>query len=633
MRTVLFAACLAAFGVCASAQTPQRLERGALRFENIPETPSQLRERLRAYVDAGSAAFADWMPDGGVLIYSRQGETTQLYRVDRPLATPIQLTSYGERVVKAAVMPGGESILLTRDVGGDERFAGYRLNLRSGQTDRVTAPGTTNEGFIFSDDGERIAWAFAQTEDANVDVFAGDADAARREAPVGDGAVTPLDFAPDRSKVLLHRFLSASESNLFTLELDTGAFARVTPEIAASYGGGEFTPDGRSVITISDEGSQFRRLVRIDLATGERQVLTPNVGWDIESFDLAGNGRTVAYVINEGGLSALHLMDLRSLSMLPEPRLPRGVISALKFSPDSERLAFTLNSARSPSDVYSWNVRARRLTRWTRAESGLTTLAEPDLIRWRSFDGREISGFIFRPRRRGPHPVVIAIHGGPESQYRPIFSPTFQFWVNELGVAVIAPNVRGSSGYGRDFLALDNGPKREGAVGDIGALLDWIAAQPDLDARRVIVYGASYGGYLSLAAMTRYNERLAGAVDISGISNFVSYLENPSGHRRDLRRAEYGDERSADMRAVFERLSPLSSIDAVDRPVLIIHGANDPRVPVSEAEQVAAAVRANGGEVWYLRAANEGHGFARRENQQAQREAETMFFRRVLRLQ
>jgi dipeptidyl aminopeptidase/acylaminoacyl peptidase len=633
MRAVLLAACLAVFGAGASAQTPQRVERGALRFENIPETPPHVRERLRAYVNIGSVSFADWMPDGGVLIYSRGGETTQLYRVDRPLAQPAQVTSYDERVIKAAVMPGGESILLTRDVGGDERFAGYRLDLRSGATERVTAPGTTNEGFIFSDDGERIAWAYAQSEDANADVFVGDAGGAQREIPEGEGAVSPLDFAADRSRVLLQRFLSASESNLFTLDLASGAFTRVTPEITASYSGGEFTPDGRSVITISDEGSQFRRLVRIDLPTGARQALTPNLGWDVESFDLAENGRTVAYVVNEAGSSSLHLMDLRSLLALPAPRLPRGVVSGLKFSPDNERLAFTLNSSRSPSDVYSWNVRARRLTRWTRSEpSGLGALTEPDLIRWRSFDEREINGFIFRPRRAGRHPVVIAIHGGPESQYRPIFSSTFQYWVNELGIAVIAPNVRGSSGYGRDFLALDNGEKREDAVRDIGALLDWIAAQPDLDAERVVVYGASYGGYMSLAAMTRYNDRLAGAVDIAGISNFASYLENPLGHRRDLRRAEYGDERDVTMRAAFERLSPLSNVTEVDRPILIIHGANDPRVPVSEAEQVVAAIRANGGEAWYLRAADEGHGFTRRENQQAQREAETMFFQRVLRL-
>ncbi len=637
MRAVLLAACLAAFGVAASAQAPQHVERGALRFENIPQTPPQVRERLRRYVDVSSAAFADWMPDGGILIYAREGETRQLYRVDRPLAPPAQLTSYDERVVKAAVMPGGESILLTRDAGGDERFAGYRLDLRTGQTERVTESGTSNEGFIFSDDGERIAWAYAQAEEAgSADVFVGNGDAERmrREALEGDAAVSPLDFAADRSKVLLHRYVSASESQLFVLDLSSGVFTRITPDVDAAYIGGEFTPDGRAIVTVSDEGSQFRRLVRIDLATGARQALTPNLNWDVESFDLADNGRTIAYVVNEAGSSSLRLMNLRSMLPLPSPRLPPAVVTGLQFDAASERLAFTLNGSTSPGDVYSWHVRSRRLTRWTRNDDSGARFVEPDSIRWRSFDQREISGFMFRPRTAaGPHPVVIAMHGGPESQYRPTFSSTFQYWVNELGVAVIAPNVRGSSGYGRDFLALDDGARREDAVRDIGALLDWIKRQSDLDSERVIVYGASYGGYMSLAAMTHYNDRLAGAVDIAGISNFVSYLESPYGHRRDLRRAEYGDERDPPMREVFERISPLSALARVDRPILVIHGANDPRVPVSEAEQVVAAVRANGGEAWYLRAANEGHGFTRRENQQAQREAETLFFQRVLRLQ
>lgn len=634
MRAVLLAASLVLLGFGAFAQTPVVVERGALRVENIPEAPSQLRERLRGYADVGGVAFADWMPDGGILIYARHEQTTQLYSVARPLATPVQLTAFDERVVQAAVMPGGDSILLTRDIGGDEQFAGYRLNLLTGVTERVTEHGTSNEGFIFSDDGERIAWAYAPNESANADVFAGDAGAPSRQALAGDGAVSPLDFSADRSKVLLRRFQSASESELFVLELATGAATRVTPEIAAFYEGGEFTPDGRSLITMSDEGSQFRRLVRIDLASGGRQVLTPDLGWDVEAFDMAENGRTLAYVVNDAGLSSLRLINLNSLLPMPAPRLPRGVVSGLKFSADGERLAFTLNGATAPGDVYSWNVRARRLTRWTRSEPrGLGPLTDPELIRFRSFDARQISAFIYRPRRSGPHPVVVAVHGGPEVQYRPVFSSTFQYWVNELGIAVIAPNVRGSSGYGRAFLALDNGVRREDSVRDIGALLDWIAAQPDLDAKRVAVYGASYGGYMSLAALTRYNDRLAGAVDIAGISNFVSFLENPHGHRRDLRRAEYGDERDVEMRALFERISPLANIARVSRPILVVHGANDPRVPVSEADRVVAAVRERGGEAWYLRAANEGHGFARRENQAAQREAEALFFQRVLALQ
>lgn len=615
----------------ASAQTPGRAERGALRLEGVPETPPAIAERLRQYTNVQSAAFADWIPGGGILIYSRIGETTQLFRVNRPMADPDQLTSSAERVVNAAVMPNGREILFTSDVGGNESFTGYVLDMRSGSARAVTEAGTSNAGFIFSDDGERIAWAYAPDATGNADVVVGGAGAGReRQTLAGDGAVSPLDFAGDLSKVLLQRFISISESQLFTLNLSSGAFARVTPGERASYNGGEFTPDGRAIITISDENAQFRRLVRIDLSAGARQVMTRELNWDVESFDLSRDGRVVAYIVNEAGRSSLRLMNAQTLAPMRAPRLPPGVISGLKFDNAARRLGFTLSTATAPSDVYSWDLRAGRLTRWTRSDNtGLGRAVEPELVHWSSFDGRRISGFVYRPRRAGPRPVVIALHGGPEAQYRPVYSSPFQYWVNELGIAVIAPNVRGSSGYGKDFLALDNGALREDSVRDVGALLDWIATQPDLDRERVAVYGASYGGYLALSSLTQYNERLAGGVSIVGIANLNSFLESTADNRRDLRREEYGDERDREMRAVFDRISPLNNISRVDRPLLVIHGANDPRVPLSESEQLIAAVRRNGGEAWLMVAANEGHGFQRRENQQAQREAEALFFQRI----
>jgi dipeptidyl aminopeptidase/acylaminoacyl peptidase len=640
MRIVMLAAAaLAALAVTAAAQTAprERVERGALRLENVPETPPEVSERLRQYVNTRSAGFADWLPGGGVLIFTRFGDTVQLHRVDQPMGARTQLTFYDERITGAAVKPGTSEILFTRDVGGNENFAGYMLDPASGRARQLTEANTRNEGFIWSDDGEQIAWAYVPSAEPNYDIYVGDPANAqtRRRVFDGEGAVYPADFSADGAKLLLQRYISIAESHLFVLDVASNEITRVTPDITVSYGGGEFTPDGRAIITASDENSQFMRLVRIDLATGERRVLTPDLGWGVESFDLSSDGRTIAYVVNEAGRSTLRLMDARTLRALPGPTLPPGIVSGVTFDRESRRIGFTLNSATAPGDVYSWDLRLRRLTRWTQSETGgipQATFVDPELIRWRSFDDREITGFLYRPRTPGPHPVIINIHGGPESQFRPGFSATIQYWVNELGVAVIAPNVRGSEGYGKDFLALDNGPLREDSVRDIGALLDWIAAENSLDDQRVMVYGGSYGGYMVLASMTHYNDRLAGAVDIVGISNFVSFLENTSGYRRDLRRAEYGDERNPEMRAVFDRISPLNAISRVNKPIFVIHGHNDPRVPISEAEQVYAAVRANGGEAWLMIAMNEGHGFARRENQEAQREAETMFFRRVLRL-
>lgn len=638
MRSFFLAAAFAALAFTASAQEASpRIVRGALQLENVPEAPPEVSERLRQYVNTRSASFADWLPDGGVLITTRFGDTAQLHRVDQPMGARTQLTFYEERISGASVRPGSGEILFTRDVGGDENFGGYLLDTASGRSAQLTQPGTRNQGFVWSDDGAQLAWSFVPGDAPNYDIYIADPRTReRRRVLQGEGAIYPIDFSADGARLLLGRYISIAESRLFVLDIASGAVTQLTPDLTVSYGGGEFTPDGRAVITTSDESSQFQRLVRIDLGSGARTVLTPGLNWDVESFDLSPDGRTIAYVVNEAGQSVLRLMDARTLRALPGPQLPPGIVGGVTFDRESRRIGFTLNSATAPGDVYSWDLRARRLTRWTQSETGgipTSTFADPELVSWPSFDGLEISGFIYRPRTPGPHPVIVSIHGGPESQYRPGFSPTIQYWVNELGVAVIAPNVRGSSGYGKDFVALDNAERREDSVRDIGALLDWIAADAALDQDRVVVYGGSYGGYMVLASMTHYNDRLAGGVNIVGISNFISFLENTSGYRRDLRRAEYGDERNPEMRAVFERISPLNNIGRVNKPLFVIHGYNDPRVPVSEAEQVYAAVRANSGEAWLMIAMNEGHGFARRENQEAQREAETMFFRRVFGLQ
>ncbi len=641
MRHFLVCATIAfSLAISASAQTQSggRIQRGALAIENVPETPPDVSERLRQYVNTRSAFFADWLPNGGVLIITRFGDTAQVHAVDQPMGARRQLTFFEERVSGASVRPGSDAIVFTRDVGGNENFGGYVLDPTTGRSAPFTEPGTRNENFVFSDDGAQVAWSYVPANEPNYEIYVGDPSNpnSRRRALDGEGAIGPADYSADGSKLLLQRYISIAESRLFVMDVATGHQTRLAPDATASFSGGEFTPDGRAVITLSDEGSQFMRLVRIDLASGQRQVISPDIGWGLEEFDLSPDGRTIAYVVNEAGRSQLRLMDASSLRALSAPALPAGIISGIEFSPDNRRIAFTFNSATAPGDVYSWDLRARTLTRWTASETGgipQATFVEPELIRWRSFDQREISGFLYRPRAPGTHPVIINIHGGPESQHRPAFSSTIQYWVNELGVAVIAPNVRGSEGYGRDFLALDNGPRREDSVRDIGALLDWVEAQPSLDKNRVIVYGGSYGGYMVLASMTHFNDRLAGAVDIVGISNFGTFLENTSGYRRDLRRAEYGDERDPEMRAVFDRISPLNNIGRVNKPIFVIHGLNDPRVPVSEAEQIYTAVRRNGGEAWLMIADNEGHGFQRRENQEAQREAETLFFRRVLGLE
>lgn len=359
MRTLLLTvAALAALSVSASAQTaaPQREERGALRVENVPETPADVSERLRQYVNTRSAGFADWLPGGGVLIFTRFGDTVQLHRVDQPMGARTQLTFFEERITGAAVKPGTSEILFTRDVGGDENFSGYMLDPATGRARQITEPGARNEGFIWSDDGARIAWAYVPGSEPNYDIYVGDPNnaQARRRVFDGEGAVSPVDFSADGAKLLLQRYISIAESHLFVLDVASNELTRVTPDVTAAYSGGEFTPDGRALLTLSDENSQFQRLVRIDLVTGARQVLTGDLGWGVESFDLSPDGRTIAYVVNEAGRSSLRLMNARTLRALPGPQLPAGIVSGVSFDRENRRIGFTLNSATAPGDVYTW---------------------------------------------------------------------------------------------------------------------------------------------------------------------------------------------------------------------------------------------------------------------------------------
>ena len=318
---------------------------------------------------------------------------------------------------------------------------------------------------------------------------------------------------------------------------------------------------------------------------------------------------------------------------------PTGTADHLAFSPDGRRLGMTLNTPRTPSDAFVLELGEKpldhgALVRWTFSEvGGLDTGAfvEPELIRYESFDGLSVPAWVYRPAGEGPFPVVVSIHGGPESQSRPTFSNTYQMWLDKLGVAVVVPNVRGSNGYGKTYLGLDNGFRREDSVRDIGALLDWIAGQEDLDASRVAVFGGSYGGYMVLASAVHYSDRLKAAVNIVGISSFVTFLENTQGYRRDLRRAEYGDERDPEMRAHLQKISPLNNVAKIRVPMLVVQGQNDPRVPVTEAVQIVEALRGQQQAVWYMNALNEGHGYRKKENRDVYQEAVVLFFREHLR--
>ena len=622
----------------AFAQAAERREEGQIVYEGVPQTPAELKAAIAPYYAARSAVFEGWLPDGSILIATRFGDTTQIHRVAAPGAARTQLTFAAEPINSAIAQPGAQRFLYPIDVGGAEYYQAFLRDL-SGREMQLTAPKTRNQDFKFSKDGKLVAWTQVTPGDPNYDIVAADPanPAGRRVVHEGTGAIAPQDISADGSKILAARYHSAAHSELFVLDVATDQLTPVGPQgRKIAYQGGAFVDGGRAVLTLSDDGSEVARPVVIDLASGKVRDLEPGAKWGAEDFDVSPDGRTVAYAVNEEGYSKVVLRDIASGRELPGPKLPLGVLTALKFSPDGTKLGLSLSTSTSSGDVWSHDLTRGELVRWTHSELGgleAGKLVEPTLFRYPTFDKRTIPAFIYKPKTATPGeklPVVIQIHGGPEGQEQPNFNPRRQSWVNELGAAVIIPNVRGSSGYGKTYLSLDNAEKREDSVKDIGALLDWVAKQPDLDASRVAVVGQSYGGYMVLAVAGHYNDRIAGVIDLYGISDFITFLNNTEGYRRDLRRAEYGDERDPKMRAVFEKIAPIKMSDRMKKPMMVFQGANDPRVPRTESEQMVAKLRGQGTEVWYVLAKDEGHGIQKRANQEAVRAVEVQFLKKVL---
>jgi len=630
--------CTSLIASTALAQTPVTTRQiGTATLQNVPEIPDEVKASVQRYQNYREAIFRDWLADGSILITTRFGTTNQVHRVAAPGADRTQLSFFEEPVGDVSAVPGVSRFLIQRDTGGDEWFQIYAM-LLTGEPVQLTEPGTRNESLVFSEDGRLAAWSRAVKGSGDRAIVTIDPvnPASRRIAYEGKGAIAPVGISDDRQRILVQHSLSNREDRLSLLELAGGKVTELAwTNEPARYEEARFSDDGGKVLAITNLDSDVRRLVEFDIASGTRTAVTPQLKWDVEAYDRTGDGSAIAYVVNEDGFSRVHLLDRVSGKSLAVPGLPNGVLTGLKFSPDGKKLAVSMSTAKSAGDVWTYDRTSGGVTRWTNSELGPidpASLTEPKLVRFKSFDGLSVPAFVYRPAGIAADartPVVIDIHGGPETQTRPRWNPIAQQMANALGATVILPNVRGSDGYGTRYLNLDNGPKREDSVKDIGALLDWIAAQPNLDQSKVAAYGQSYGGYMSLAVMTHYSDRLVGGVERYGISDFTTFLNNTEAYRRDNRRAEYGDERLPEMRAVFQRINPLANVARIKKPMLVMQGANDPRVPQSESEQVVAGIRANGVETWYVLYADEGHGFLKKHNNDLRREVETVFLKRL----
>lgn len=622
----------------AAMAAPERVERGNLVLESVPETPAALSERLRRYQNVRSAGFVDFVGGGdGVFVSTRFGDTSQLHRVATPGGAREQVTFFTEPLRGASPSPNNpDRVLLTRDTGGDEQFQLWLLDLATGETSRISDGTGRVSDHRWSPDGSQVIWTQTTAGSGRQIVLADPLNpGAQRVVWKGEGAFGVLDWFPSKDQqVMLFEYVSAKQSRLHILPLKRSTLREVNPtRTPIAYGDGVMAPDGRSLFVSSDQDSEFSRLWRLDLAGGKHELLTPDVKQDVELVRVSPDGTHLIYALNDDGRSTLVLKTLKGFADVPLPTIPPGVVYAIEFDASGKRIGITLSRADAPSDVYTFEVGKTELVRWTKSEIGGLNperFLQPEFFRYPSFDDLQIPAYVFRPTTPGPHPVVIKIHGGPEGQSRPYFSAEQQFFATELGLAVVVPNVRGSVGFGRSYHQADDDLKRKDSVKDIGALLDWIATQPDLDPERVVVYGGSYGGYMVLASLIDHADRLAGGIDVVGISDFKTFLANTKDYRRDLRRAEYGDERIPKIAEFFDEISPLKNAARIQDPLFVIQGANDPRVPASEAEQIVAAVRKNQQEAWYMLAKDEGHGFAKKQNRDAQTEAVVLFLGKVL---
>src|SRR5712692_2045183 len=562
--------------------------------DGVPKIPAALAETAGRYASYRSANLADWHPTKReMLIATRFGDTPQLHLVKMPGGARQQLTFFPDSVGGGRFHPnGGDYILFAKDIGGGEWYQLYRYDVATGDETLLTDGESRNLPGPWSSSGNQIAYMSTRRTRKDTDLWVMNPSDRKTDhllAHLAGGGWQPLDWSPDDKKILLEEELSINESHLWL----------------------------------------------VDAATGEKMELTPNISWDVEAFDVTHDGKMIAFLTNEDGVSVLHVMNTSTKKNMPLPKLPTGVVGSLRWHKNGQEFGFSLSNGQGPGDVYSLDVATGKVDRWTTSETAAKTdgFPEAELVQWKSFDGKMISGFMYKPpeeRFAGKRPVLVVIHGGPEGQSQPTFLGRANYLLNELGIVLIYPNVRGSTGYGKTFSLLDNGFKRDDTYKDINALFDWIATQPGLDSQRIAVTGGSYGGHMTLAVSTFYSDRIRCSVDIVGMSNLVTFLEHTEAYRRDLRRVEYGDERDPKMREFLEKIAPMNNIDKIKKPMFVIAGKNDPRVPVSESQQIADALKKQGTPVWLLIAKDEGHGYRKKPNQDFQFYATVEFLQEFL---
>ena len=602
-----------------------------VKSEGVPPIPASIVSDLAPYASSRRAVLLDWHPTRReIVITTAFGDTYQIHSVAGPGMDRQQLTFFPGGIPAppnsgAAFAPDGSYLVLNRDAtSGGEAMQLFRFDLETRKSTLLTDGKSRNGTPVWSHRSNLIAFDSTRRgghDGADRDLWVMnplDPSSARLVSEVA-GSWEVAAWSPDDSELLAVNLPAANtQTSLWRVNVKTGERTRLSPPgDPVVWRAPVYSPDGRYVYVLSNRGSETLRLWRGEITSGEWKPITAETD-DLESFALSPDGRTIAAVFDSTTTSRVELLDASTFAVRWAPTLPAGQLLPLSspmWRGDSSEVAFSLWSLRTFGDVFSVASSTGTVTRWTKSEFGAfdpDSLPEPEIVRWKSFDGLMISGVLYRPPARftGPRPVMINIHGGPGgsgSRERPRYQGRSAYFLNELGIAIIAPNVRGSWGFGKAFGRLDDGMRREDSVKDIGALLDWIGTQPSFDKNRVMVLGVSYGGYMTYAAAQMYSSRLRCAIAGAAISDFITYFQNTDPTRPEDRRAEYGDERIPEMREFLTRISPVSQVAKLRIPLLIVHGANDTRVPVGQAEEMARVVRANGVPVWTTIYSDEGH--------------------------
>jgi dipeptidyl aminopeptidase/acylaminoacyl peptidase len=648
---------LAAGILCMQPSLAQVLAPNAnLRVENIPPVSMALVNTVEPYTEFRTHSFAGWHPTKPhMLVRHREkgADIAQLFWLRETGGALEKITDFSDPIGGAALNPiHGNYLVYGSAKGGSEAARIYRYDLDTKVSTLLSSP-NERSSFAWSNNGEKILLSAVPIDQTASQGTRPDISTTislvdplqvvpnRELVSLPGGGWGGFRFSPDDKRIVSTLYRSPSDSEVWVLDSENGERERLLPrpgEPAAGYGDVRWSKDQDSIFFTSNQGTEFFQLWRLDLQTGSLKIFSNHIPWDIQGISLSHDGLHLLAEVNNNGSDEVRLFDAKSGSELPRPALGIGSLGGLAWHKVNKSLfAFTMNSPQSPSDVYTYDLNTARAQRWTSAyfspELNPQNFVSPELVQIKSFDGLPISGWLYLPDARkfpGKRPVVMDFHGGPESQSTVRFMGRWNYYLNELGLSIFLPNVRGSSGYGKKFLSLDDGFLRKDSVKDGGAFLDWLRVHPRIDGNRIVVSGGSYGGYMSLAMAVDYGDKLRGAIDVVGISNFVSFLKNTESYRRDLRRVEYGDERDPAMRAFHEKIAPLNSADAIRIPLLVVHGKNDPRVPYTEAQQMVEAVRKNGVQAWYLLADNEGHGFGRKANADYQFYTSVMFLESVL---